>query len=99
MRQCAGSILCDRSCSKAVLTSAIVWKRRDGCLARHCLTSSAAGDSSAGGSSRTTAFSVSSNESRSKMRRPDSSSYSTTPRLNTSDRTSACCPCACSGDM
>ena len=63
------------------------------------MTREDAGESRGRGSSRTTAFSVSRSDSRSKTRLPVSNSYSTAPKLKTSDRTSVALPCACSGDM
>ena len=51
------------------------------------------------GSSRRIALSTSAADSPAKARSPESSSYSTAPRLKMSDRSSTGLPTACSGDM
>ncbi len=87
------------TCFSAVLTSAMLWNLCAGCLAMHRVTMAAIGDSSGRGSSRTTAFRMSSTELPLNGRLPDSISYSTAPKLNTSERSSSGLPWACSGDM
>src|SRR5687767_14211777 len=86
---------------RACLTSAIVWNRLSGSLARQRLTirCTASGASSGLGSSRSTALRIWAVESPVKARVPASSSYSTAPKLNTSDRASSGLAAACSGDM
>ncbi len=87
--------------SSAACTAPIVGNRRFGSFCRHRRTSasSSVGTASGGGSSRSTALSTAAVDGPSNARRPASSSYSTAPKLKTSDRTSIGCPCACSGDI
>jgi hypothetical protein len=79
------------------------WKRRPGSFSRHRSTTWATCAGSSGGSGVGSlwrmAYPLSTNEPPGKARVPERSSWSTTPRLNRSDRASSGSPRTCSGDM
>ena len=92
--------------SRSRATSPIDWKRFAGSFRRQRWTSfsRSAGrpgttSRGGGGSCSSTAASVAAAESPLKAIRPVTISYSTAPKLKTSERASAFFPSACSGDM